>query len=185
MDTERTGVYRRNVYGEIYLGETFERIFFCGRVSQGGIFCAVVFREGVLRRGNIWTPLYKCGWFICSGRLDHLVKCACWKGVIKLAWSICQLISLNLGRGLSIFGWNLCINELKFTHSFQKTLLVVTELYWWQFFTSRNVPSKEKSKCGSLTLLKQFFSILYRDISIFKIMNYPCLGVQGIVDKRS
>ena len=106
--------------------------------TRRGIFCGGVWKERSFARrssprkslpqGIVRTPLYKCRLVTSSRRLNNLVKYTVWKGSNELGWLIYQLISLNLGRGLSVFGWAFVT---KVTHSFQTKFSVTMGLYWW------------------------------------------------------
>ena len=111
-----------------YTGEIYTGKFSSDKFSKG-YFSAVEFNKGessaraVLHGGNIRAPLYRCGWFIRSGSLDNLAKCACWRGEVLINWR--ANISVNFfkfGEEAISFWVKLCINKLKFTHPFQKTL---------------------------------------------------------------
>ena len=106
--------------------------------TRRGIFCGGVWKERSFARrssprkslpqGIVRTPLYKCRLVTSSRRLNNLVKYTVWKGSNELGWLIYQLISLNLGRGLSVFGWAFVT---KVTHSFQTKFSDTMGLYWW------------------------------------------------------
>ena len=97
------------------------RKIFCGGVWRGRIFHGRVLHGGFSSR-----RLFEQRYTMVDGLLV-LGSWIIWRGSNKLGWSIYQLFSLNLGRGLSSFGkplyQKLCISKKVF--SCYRTLLMV------------------------------------------------------------
>ena len=92
-------------------------------------------------------------------RLNNLVKYAVWKSADKLGWPIYQLISLHLGRELSIFGWNFVF---KVTHSFQTKSLIVRDFTEGSFSLQETcrLNGKVKKVCFFFYCLLMFLKIM-------------------------